>query len=58
MADVADGSSGFLYSFAREVKKLVKKQRKDIETTVKTDIEAVDAFLRSVGNKLSWPGPS
>lgn len=37
---------------------LVEKQRKDIETTLETDSEAADAFLRVVVRKLSRPGTS
>lgn len=35
----------------------MEKQRKYIETTVKTDLEAIVAFLRIVDSKLSRPGP-
>lgn len=45
MADVPDRFSGFLYSLSMEVKRLVKKQRRDIETTVNKDLETFDAFL-------------
>lgn len=56
-ADVAGGSSGLLYSLSMRVKKLVKKQHGDIDTAVKTYIEDVDAFLRSIDSELSRPGP-
>lgn len=33
----------------------MEKQRKGFETTVKTDLEAIDYFLRNVVSKLSPP---
>lgn len=55
---ITDGFKCFLYNLERDVKKLVEKWRKGIETTAKTDLEAIDTFLRIVDDKLSRPGPS
>lgn len=57
-AYVTDDLSVFLYSFGTDVKKLVEKRRKEIETTVKADLEAIEAFLSSLNSKLSRPGSS
>lgn len=54
-ADFNDGLGVLLYSLSTEVKKLVRKQRKDIGTYLKTDVEGFDAFLQSVGSKLRRP---
>lgn len=43
-ADISNRCSGFLYSLSKHVKKLVVKHYLDIETTVKTDVEDIDAF--------------
>lgn len=56
-ADVADDFSGFLYNLGTEATKLVVKQRKDIDSTVR-DLEDIDAFLSSSDSKLSRSGPS
>lgn len=58
MADVTDGFDGFLYNIDRAIQKLVGKQRKDIQTTLKVDLQGSDAILRGVDCKLSRPGPS
>lgn len=57
-ADATDGFSRFLYNLGREAKTSVEKQQKDIETTVKTVVEATDAFLRSVDSKRSASSPA
>lgn len=57
-SNIRDGFSGFPYNFGTEAKKLVEKQRKVIETTLKTDLEANDAVLRSVKSKLNRLGSS
>lgn len=54
-SDISDGLSSLLYSLSTEVKKLLTKQSKDIGTIVKTELEAIDACLRSRDNKRSWP---
>lgn len=58
MAKVTDGFSGFVRSLGTEIIKLVQKQCKDIQTTVKADHAAIYAFLGSVNSKLSQPGCS
>lgn len=47
-------SLGF-YRFSTEVKTLVKRHRKDIRTTVKIDLESMEAFLWSVDGKFKRP---
>lgn len=44
MVGLPDDYSAFLCSLCTEVKKLVKKQCKGIGTTVKTVLDAIDAF--------------
>lgn len=56
--DVTDSFSGFSCSLGTEVTKLVEKHRKDIKTTLKTDIEAIDSFLRGISSKRSRHAPS
>lgn len=46
-ANVMDGLSRFLHCWRTKIKKLVEKQRKDIETTVETDLESIDFFSQS-----------
>lgn len=46
--DFTSGFSGFQYSRYKEVIKLEKEQRSDIQTTVKMDVEAVGSFFTSV----------
>lgn len=58
MADVTDGLRCSLYSITTEVKTLVNKQSKDVQTTVETDLEAIDAFLGGAYRNLSLPVPS
>lgn len=58
MADVTDSCSGSLCSISTVVKKLVKKQRGNIETTRKSDVEAIDDFLRIIDSMPGRPGPS
>lgn len=57
-ADVTEGFSNFLFCLGTEVKKSVAKQRKDVKTTVKTDVEAIDSVLCSIESKLSRPDTS
>lgn len=56
-ADVTFDFSGFMQNLSTEAKNLVEKQRKGVETTVKTDVESIDSFLRGVDTALSRPGP-
>lgn len=56
--DIAHGFSDFLYSIGEEVQRFVEKQRKDIETTMQTDLKGNHAFLCSLDNKFCRPGPS
>lgn len=58
MVVIAASFIRFLKTPSTEVKTLLKRHRKDIETTVKRDFETIDVFLQSVDSKLSWPGPS
>lgn len=53
MADVTNGFGDFLYNLGKDVLKLVKKQRKEFETTVKTDREAISVFLGSEDSTFS-----
>lgn len=55
---VTDVVSGFLYNVGSKAGKLLEKQRKDIESTVKKDLKVIDAILRSVNSRLSSPGSS
>lgn len=55
--DKTESFSGFLHNLNIGVKKLVEKQRNDIETNPKTALNTIDAFLRSVESKLSRLGP-
>lgn len=54
--DVTDRFSVFQYNFGTTVKTLLKKQRKDNETTSKTDPVSIDGFLRSIESKRSLRG--
>lgn len=56
--DVTDGFGGFLSEFLPETRKLIKKQRDIIELTVETDLETLEAFLRSLESEPSRPGSS
>lgn len=51
-------SRGFLYSLSTAVKKLLSKQCKDNEPSVKADIGIIDALLQSFDSKLCRTGPS
>lgn len=53
MADITGSFSAFLYGLSTEIKRFVEKQRKDIETIVKTELEPLGAFLCSVRSNLS-----
>lgn len=53
--DITGGFS-FLYSFSTEVEKWVEKQRKEIETSTRTELEALDVFLQSDDCKPTWSG--
>lgn len=53
-----DVLGGALYNLGEEAQNLVDKQRKDIEKTVKTDVEGSAAFSRIVCDKINRPGPS
>lgn len=53
-ADVTDDFSRFLEHLRTEVRKLAEHQRKDRETTVETDFEAIDAFPQSFDCKIYW----
>lgn len=57
-ADVTDGFSGSLYIVNGEVKRLVEKQCKNIETTMKRDLEFINAFMRTANFKLDRRGQS
>lgn len=57
-AHVADGISAFLYNLGTDSRKLVERQRKTIETTMKADPEAIEEALRIVDSKFSRCGPS
>lgn len=56
--NVTDKSNGSQYHMSTSVENVVEEQRKDTETTVKTDFEANNAFLRRNYSKLSRPGLS
>lgn len=56
-AGVTEHVVAFLYCLHTELRKLVKKQCERIQTTAKTDLEDIDAFLRSTDSKLSQPVP-
>lgn len=51
--EVADGLCGFFFEFLNEAHKLIEKQRNTIELIVKTNFEAVHAFLSSSESVLS-----
>lgn len=57
-ADVTDGFSRFLNSLNMEVRTFLEKHREHIESTVMTNLDAIDANLRIIYNKVTWSGAS
>lgn len=46
--DVTDAFKLFVYSLSTNVRKLVEKQRKEVETTVRKELEAIDDLPRDI----------
>lgn len=47
---LTDGFSDFLYDFLKEIQRLFKKQREGILLIVKTELDSVDGFRRSLSS--------